>query len=149
MRRRTAGVVPRARTAQGEDWQEHVANRSRFVSWRCAFVFCSPRFSAGVYLGTKQAAANREALRALGIDRIVNVGGGPCLFADVDYWEIHLSDKRDADLLSELSDATHFVHESVEAGKSVLCHCQGGTAWWREVESHSAWQADSVAVRQF
>lgn len=81
--------------------------------------------AVGVYLGTKQSAAKLEALTFLGISRIVNVGGGPCLFAEVDYWEIHLSDKRDADLLTELDDATQFIHESVLAGTGVLCHCQG------------------------
>jgi hypothetical protein len=78
-----------------------------------------------VYLGTKQAVAKRDALARLGIARVVNVGGGPCSFADVDYWEVHLPDKRDADMLSELDEATAFIQDSVMAGKPVLCHCQG------------------------
>ena len=78
-----------------------------------------------MYLGTKQAGAKREVLAGLGIARIVNVGGGPCLFADVEYWEVQLADKREADLLSELDGATRFIQESVIAGKPMLCHCQG------------------------
>ncbi len=123
------GVVPRQCQGQKQDGEEHLVRRSRCVAAlfsAVSLVSVPLTFVAvGVYLGTKQSAAKLEALTFLGISRIVNVGGGPCLFAEVDYWEIHLSDKRDADLLTELDDATQFIHESVLAGTGVLCHCQG------------------------
>ena len=78
----------------------------------------------GVFLGNRQAAADRDLLRKHRIVAVVCVGARP-VHSDVVYRHISVLDDGSQSLLPYLASASDFITTQLERG-CVLVHCQGG-----------------------
>eukprot|EP01061_Rhynchopus_euleeides_P020453 TRINITY_DN33261_c0_g1_i1.p1 TRINITY_DN33261_c0_g1~~TRINITY_DN33261_c0_g1_i1.p1 ORF type:complete len:196 (+),score=69.69 TRINITY_DN33261_c0_g1_i1:75-662(+) len=84
----------------------------------------------GLYLGSKLAAADREALRDCGITAVLNTAREiPCYHKDdpdVRYMELEMNDDADDDIASHFDGSIAFIRHCIEQGGAVLVHCQAG-----------------------
>ena len=78
-----------------------------------------------LYLGGKSAAKNPPA----GVRRIVNATSHePCHFANegVKYLHVEIDDNDNAKIAKYFEDCSEFIASGLDAGESVLVHCQAG-----------------------
>ncbi|CAJ1331693.1 unnamed protein product [Effrenium voratum] len=83
------------------------------------------RLAPGLYLGNRQAAADRQLLDRAGIASVCAIGA-KAMFQDLKYHRVPVEDDGGS-MLQYLDAACDFVHEERQRGH-VLVHCQGGIA---------------------
>ena len=83
-----------------------------------------------LWLGSIKSACNREALEERKIETIVSaVLGASAIFPfDFKYERAKLRDIENEDILSEIQRLVPIIHEDLEKGKGVLCHCFCGVS---------------------
>lgn len=79
----------------------------------------------GLFLGNKQAAADRELLRGNGVVAVCAVGARQIFNDDLVYFHVSIEDDGSQSMLPHFHSATDFIH-SHRARGAVLVHCKGG-----------------------
>lgn len=79
----------------------------------------------GLFLGNKQAAADRELLRSKGIVAVCAVGAKQVFNDDLVYHHVSIEDDGSESMLRHFPAACHFI-SAQRRGGNVLVHCKGG-----------------------
>lgn len=79
----------------------------------------------GLFLGNKQAAADRELLRSKGVVAVCAVGARQVFNDDLRYHHVSIEDDGSHSMLPHFIPACNFIHEQRARG-AVLVHCKGG-----------------------
>ncbi|KDR80051.1 hypothetical protein GALMADRAFT_1177087 [Galerina marginata CBS 339.88] len=83
----------------------------------------------GLWIGDLQSALNVKNLKENGIFSILSaMRGRITIHATFIRHQIQLDDTEDADVLTHLLPAIHFIQAELDKGRGVLVHCQAGVS---------------------
>ncbi len=86
---------------------------------------------AGLYLGNLTTAGKKDALKACGIQVVLQVSGEdtpPTFPEDFEYHCFTFGDTPTTPLAPHLERAVRTIHKSLQGGKSVFVHCAAGVS---------------------
>jgi predicted protein tyrosine phosphatase len=84
----------------------------------------------GLFLGSLDAAKNKELLKSCGITHLVSILDSFSympVFEDLSYYRIELPDSSNADILAHVPNALNFISQALKQGR-VLVHCAAGVS---------------------
>jgi hypothetical protein len=79
-------------------------------------------------IGNRDGASDLQLLQGAGVDSIVNIGGGRCVYpTQFEYYALpRVRDASDERVLHLLGPLTRWIHERLADGRVVLVHCRQG-----------------------
>ena len=98
----------------------------------------APVLPGQLYVGSQDAAANKDGLEAAGIGLVINVGVGiPCFFPDAfEYLDLDVLDVPEFDIGPVLDETSAAISASLENDVPVFVHCNAGVSRSVTVVAH-------------
>ncbi|KAL6040712.1 Dual specificity phosphatase 14 [Balamuthia mandrillaris] len=108
-----------------ERQRERRRAKETLLDWRPSEIL-----PGALYLGSNDAAKDRDMLRSLAVTHILTVARGlhPRFREELVYLLLEVDDWLGEDLLSYMDEATSFIHDAISQGGVVLVHCAAGVS---------------------